>query len=541
MKLNIKKFELGINKISKYLFVTLFILILIVIATMIINNKAKDPNQKLKDEIEGFRNELRNQDLEYLKFKETHLSLDDQNYDKLYEKYSGAGKGSKQWKKMTLNQCIDRCNKIDNCIAFNRENIGDNEKGVCQPIQLESKCYSSRKGDFDQRQEALDMNLYYKKVSDSDKMNEIINKCIGDLELTLDRNILIKSYAFPTKHIGCKDNRVRLIGDDSSKFLKLTACKFKVEAGLEGSGTLSFKHLHFNKYLYRDSNNNLITHKIDKNSTEEKLRSSFHLYDGLSNQVMLICCKLRGEKNSNKVITCTPNGKQLKIIRLDELKNKELATFDIVDLITNITVVNKRDQLSSPHKSQPKDFVSSNNVGRNNISETKNTAETNNNSETKITLENKNRYNIKSNISDTIFHNSNSEGFANLNDINNENFNDIDRMELYQYVESGLKRNDFIKEYQENTNNNQINLGKFKTLSSIDAAFDKILDLPTNNDYGENMFMQTIKFNKHLYDADNGLRDKLKDNKSRIQKCIDNLNKMMIQDMAKDYNFLNKK
>jgi len=256
----------------------------------------------------------------------------------------------------------------------------------------------------------------------------------------------------------------------------------------------------------------LVTHKIDRNSTDDKLRSSFHLYDGVSNQVMLICSKLKGEKNSNKVITCTPNGKLLKIIELDEIKDMELATFDIVDLISNITVISKRSEMDSKYDSTSSTTNTNPNTIQNEPTTTKKTDKFTND-----------LYSVKSDI----------EGFTNT-----ENFNDIDRMELYQYVDSGLKEEDFIKEYNENTNNNQIDVGKFKTLSSIDAAFDKILDIDATNDGGENMFMQTIRFNKHLYDADNGLRDKLRDNKDRIQNCIDNLNKMMIQDMARDYNFL---
>ena len=127
-----------------------------------------------------------------------------------------------------------------------------------------------------------------------------------------------------------------------------------------------------------------------------------------------------------------------------------------------------------------------------------------------------------------------------IDDQGNDEFNDIDRMELYQYIDSGLTQSDFKKEYNENTNNNQINVGKFKTLSSIDSAFDKILDMPTQDDYGESMFLQTVKFNNHLYNADNGLRDRLKGGKRRIEKCIDELEKLMIQDVARDYNFLKK-
>ena len=64
--------------------------------------------------------------------------------------------------------------------------------------------------------------------------------------------------------------------------------------------------------------------------------------------------------------------------------------------------------------------------------------------------------------------------------------------------------------------------------------------MPTQDDYGESMFLQTVKFNNHLYNADNGLRDRLKGGKRRIEKCIDELEKLMIQDVARDYNFLKK-
>lgn len=479
--MNIEAINQQLNKILNKLGIVTFLLILTIVVCFLIYDRTE--NIFLRNEIEEFTNKLRNENIEYLKFRETHLSTNNQDYNKLYDGYSGDGKGQAVWSNMTLNQCVDRCNKMDNCIGFNRENINDTEKGDCEPLNLEGKCHSSRKGNFDQRQNAIQKNLFYKKRSD-DKVNDLINRCIGDIDMTLDRNILIKSYAFPQRHIGCKKNDVKLFGNELSKFLKLTACKFKVSSGLEGTGTVSFKHLHSDKYLFRDSNDNIVCSKVDMNSTDEKIRSSFYLFDGLSNQITIVCAKLRGEKNTDKVIVSSSNGNNLRVVKMDEIKNRELATFDIVDMLTNITVIGKRKNIS---KTQMENVV--------------------------------------------------EEGFTNQG---NDEFNDIDRMELYQYIDSGLTQSDFKKEYNENTNNNQINVGKFKTLSSIDSAFDKILDMPTQDDYGESMFLQTVKFNNHLYNADNGLRDRLKGGKRRIEKCIDELEKLMIQDVARDYNFLKK-
>ena len=58
----------------------------------------------------------------------------------------------KEWKDINLHQCIDRCNQIEGCVGFSRENVNDNEKASCYPKSILSQCHSSRKGDFEQRQ-----------------------------------------------------------------------------------------------------------------------------------------------------------------------------------------------------------------------------------------------------------------------------------------------------------------------------------------------------------------------------------------------------
>ena len=48
---------------------------------------------------------------------------------------------------------------------------------------------------------------------------DIINKCIGDTELTLNRNIHIKSYLMPNTYIGnIGDGRVSMVDIKTSRF-----------------------------------------------------------------------------------------------------------------------------------------------------------------------------------------------------------------------------------------------------------------------------------------------------------------------------------
>ena len=90
---------------------------------------------------------------------------------------------------------------------------------------------------------------------------------------------------------------------------------------------------------------------------------------------------------------------------------------------------------------------------------------------------------------------------------------------MYQYLESGLKEEDYKKEKEENVNDmNQINIGKYKSLSDIDMAFDKILDGDKTIDYGKEVYQNTINFNNHLYDGENGISNKNKEIKLTCEK-----------------------
>lgn len=471
------KSNVGLNNMCNKTIQICLVILFLAILSMAFLRLSKTQNDKIREEIEEFTNKLKREDMEdvrYTKFAETFMEADEEN----------------KWENLTLFQAIDKCNNMSDCIGFNRENIGDREDGVCYPVMSKGKCHTARKGDFDQRHKAMNFNFYLKPDSELDKMNtttaDIFNKCVGDIELTMNREIMLKSYAHPDKHIGFYRNNIKLIGDELTHFHKLTAIKFKVVPGLEQSGTVSFKHMHTNKYLYRDENDRIICQKINSRSTDDRLRASFYLHDGLDDQIILVPAKLAGEKEESKVVTLNKNSLTLGVERLKDLQDKESATFDIVDVVKNISIITKRENL-----------------------EQQNPSRTDGNSENNGKTE---------------------EGFS----------NNVDRMELYQYIESGLNENDFNTELKENTNNSQINIGKFKSLSSIDTAFDKILDTDTRNDNGENLFMKAVKFNRHLYDSNNGLNDQIRSNKDRIKKCVNNINNMMIQDMAKDHYYLKK-
>jgi len=458
---------MGLNNLCNKIIQICMTIVFLAILSMAFLRLSKTQNDRIREDIEEFTNKLKREDMKdikYVKFAETFMETDKDD----------------KWDGLTLYQAIDKCGGMPNCIGFNRENIGDNEDGICYPVKLKGKCHTSNKGNFDQRHYAIGFNFFLKPDSELDKINvttaEIFNRCVGDIEMTMNREIMLKSFAYPNKHIGFHRNTVKLIGDELNNFHKLTAIKFKVVPGLEQSGTISFKHLHTNKYLFRDENDRIICHKINTKSTDDKLRASFYLHDGLSDQILLVPSKLQGEKDDSRVVVVNKNSNTLSVNKIKDLQDKETATFDIVDVVKNMSVVNRK----------------------NDIDDSKSSVE---------------------------------EGFVN---------NNVSRMELYQYIDSGLNERDFNTELRENTDNEQVNLGKFKSLSSIDSAFDKILETDTSNDHGENLFMKAVKFNRHLYESNNGLRDKMNTNKDRIKQCVDDINNMAIQDMAKDHYYLKK-
>lgn len=310
----------------KVLILTCIILFILMI---IINNLIEKP--------EGFENK------EYLKFNETYLDSKKLKLDLLYANYNGDEIGQESWTNKTLDQCIDTCNKLDNCIGFSRPIVDDKEYSKCFPKTNLDQCYSNRKGDFNQRQHALGYNTYIKSNIDNS-----LTKCLGDSKLTLGRTIFIKSHAYPTQYLGVsKEGELCLLHLDENI---QTYFSWKIIAGLDGSGTISIKHNQTNKLLYRDSNDKIIIKDVNQNSkTIDKQRSSFYLLDGLSNNTIFECLQLDLETNTKYISIYSKNPKYLTVVSNDniennknikKLKNTKMMTFEIIDNIINSKIIN---------------------------------------------------------------------------------------------------------------------------------------------------------------------------------------------------------
>jgi hypothetical protein len=219
------------------------IVIILIIGIAIYKLSSSNNFEKFTD-----NTEIDNKD--YLKFNETYIENNDSKSDVkklelLYSNYSGDEVGADKWENKTLSQCIDTCNKLDNCAGFSRDLVQDNENATCYPHTEISKCYSNRKGDFTQRQHALGYNTYIKANTKG-----ALTQCLGDANLTLKRPIYIKSYAYPTMFVGINtDNDLSLVDQNDKNIDVINSCKFKVVAGLEGSGTVSLQHVITGKYV----------------------------------------------------------------------------------------------------------------------------------------------------------------------------------------------------------------------------------------------------------------------------------------------------
>jgi hypothetical protein len=443
--------------------------------------KLTDDNQS----IESFINKKNQEHKEYIRYSETLLDNKDQSLKDLYKNYSGTGNKKEEWTNMNLHQCIDRCNEMEGCIGFSRENVNDDEKANCFPKSILSQCHSSRKGNFEQRQKSLDYNTFIKVGTKNQ-----LTKCIGDEAVTMDRNIFIKSYAHPNKYVGIKNNKVELITKGPKQIGIFLYCKFKVEVGKEGNGTISFKHVESGKYLCRNKDNLIDCQKLD-NSTNTKQRCSFFLHDGLSNQVILKCHPLQGEKLS-RYISVDRNGKYLRAVDKSELnkRNKfmELMTFDLIDFMTQNTIVTSKQHFRDLSKDKKRE-----------------------------------------NFNDVNEH---------VDIQNNEKIIEKETMDLYKYLESGI--HNFNNRDQDSQPIRQIDIAHYQTLSDIDAHFNKTIDEKRYDDesHGKDTYLKLRAINDNLYEDKLGIEKKLKGLNNRIENSKLELDKLKLRDMSRDYNYL---
>lgn len=330
----------------------IFILLVLAIISYIVYNYVP------LNSMEKFENSVN-----YLRLSETYIDDNDKNLklDLLYANYSGEEVNKDLWENKTLSQCMDTCNKLEGCVGFSRSIVGDNEQAICYPRTAIDKCHSYRKGSFAQRQNALAYNTYVKSSTEG-----ALTKCLGDSHLTLGRTVYIKSYAHPDKYIGLNTNgEIGLVPKNQSGIDFGKAVQFSIDAGLEGSGTVSFRHLATGKYLYRSSEGvgDMIIGKsleLNKITTEEKQRASFHLEDGLSNNVVIKCVPLTLENAARYVSVYPKNTAYLNVRTLSDLENvdteegktkKQLKkaksiTFEIVDEVIHSSVIDNRKYIT---------------------------------------------------------------------------------------------------------------------------------------------------------------------------------------------------
>ena len=219
----------------KPIFAKVLVILIIVLVYFTIT---KYSNIELFEEIsEPFENTINNEKTNYLKLKETYIKPNTKTLDILYSNHVNNEENEENeenednenklstWKNKTLDQCIDKCNNLDKCIGFSRDNVLDTEPADCHPRINSSQCYSNRKGDYKQMSNAIKYNTYIKSETPNS-----INNCIGDIDLTLNRVIFLKTYSMPNKYIGYNnDARVQIIEKDTKNFK--IKCSFRIEAG----------------------------------------------------------------------------------------------------------------------------------------------------------------------------------------------------------------------------------------------------------------------------------------------------------------------
>ena len=301
---------------------------------------------------------------EYLKLGETYLDDSDKNLklNLLYANYSGEEANKDNWSNKTLSQCTDTCNKLDSCVGFSRDIVGDDEPAICYPRTAIDKCHSYRKGSFSQRQHALAYNTYIKSSTQS-----ALTKCLGDSKLTLGRTIYIKSYAHPDRYIGLTTNgEIGLIQRNESGVDFGKAAQFVINSGMDGSGTVSFQHLATGIYIYRDSGDMIVGKTLSVSdgviTTEDKQRASFNIEDGMSNNIVIKCLPLQLENTDRYVSVYPKNNKFLNVRAITDLdientehtvttakrgKKLKMITFEIVDIVVSSSIIDSRKYIKN--------------------------------------------------------------------------------------------------------------------------------------------------------------------------------------------------
>jgi hypothetical protein len=174
--------------------------------------------------------------------------------------------------------------------------------------------------------------------------------CLGGNEDSIGKSgrmVLIKSVSMPDYYIGCQSSRVLLVNNSDADFM--TSCKLRIRYGLYGTGTVSIQHESTGKYLYRslpdNDNNEFITATgsgNDSTTMEDQLRSSFHIIDSIApyldtqkyDAVSIQCSPVRTEIASRdyKYITVDTNNISITAKTMsNESKMQQAQSYVLVD------------------------------------------------------------------------------------------------------------------------------------------------------------------------------------------------------------------
>jgi hypothetical protein len=296
---------------------TILCLIIIVIISLFLLKDCSNNNK------EGFSN---NQS--YTKFSETKLHNNSNNI----------------WNDASLDQCQFKCNEDKNCVGFVRNNVSDEKRNTCTTLTDDNigDCHSLHKGNPKQRKEASNYNTFL-KTSYLEKNKDLLTKCIGDEELTLNQFVYIQSIYKPNHFISVINNNIKL-GEYTVKGIDFNNhATFKSIKGLEGSGTVSFVLKDNNNedyYLCANHHNNeieLVSINKDQSTQNERTNASFELYDGYSDK-RYVSLKAFSTTDINKFIMLDNNNSSLNLKEINKdtsAEKLESATFKIANNVTN--------------------------------------------------------------------------------------------------------------------------------------------------------------------------------------------------------------
>ena len=463
--------------------------------------------------VETFENSIENEKKNYLKLRETYIESKDKSLELLYANYSGEEVGHDVWENKTLDQCTDICNNIEGCVGFTRDLVLDTEPAKCHPHNMVDKCYSNRKGDLTQMQNAIKYNSFVKS-----NVPNILNKCIGDLDLTLNRTIFIKSYSMPNSFLGVSgDSRVVLIDKNKPNFK--SSCNFRIEQGKDGVGTISFLHIDTGKYLLRDSNNNLILNNITSGMTEYNQRASFNLYDSNvgSGSVIFKAMTMIGE-TTDKFITLDGNYLSIKTIPDINKNNSNIYdnfTFYIVDSIIDSNIITNKSNI-------PVNTLSSTTMNTIPMMTAMPTMST------IPTIDNNTMTNTMTNTMPTMSDTDTQESFT-------SNFDSTSNIPLYNNLFT-KPTNFVLTDYLQD--NYKINNVKNATYTSISKKYNDIL---INNQLSNSLTKNIDEYNS-IYNLNLEIEKEISnlnlDLNAKNDKLINGLDKMRITDIANDYFFL---